>query len=138
MPSIQEVMTPDPVVLSPDAPVTEAAQRMRDRDIGDVIVVDGDKVSGILTDRDIVVRVIAENLPPGQTNVGDVATDQVLTVSVNDTVDSAVTLMRRNSIRRVPVVDAHKPVGIVSLGDLAIEEDPNSALADISEAAPNN
>jgi CBS domain-containing protein len=135
---IQDVMTPDPVAIPKTAPVTDAAKAMKDQDIGDVIVRDDGQVCGIVTDRDIVVRVLAEGRDPSSTKVGEVCSDQPVTVTPDADVSEAVRIMREKALRRLPVVDGGRPVGIVSLGDLAIEEDPNSALADISEAAPND
>jgi CBS domain-containing protein len=118
--------------------VREAAETMRANDIGDVVVVDDNgAISGILTDRDIVVRVVAEGRDPRATRIGDIASRELTAVSPDDPVDRAVLLMRERAIRRLPVVDKGKPVGIVSIGDLALDRDPDSALADISAAPPN-
>jgi CBS domain-containing protein len=118
--------------------VREAAEAMRANDIGDVVVVDDNgKLSGILTDRDIVVRVVAEGRDPRTTRIGDIASRDLTAVSPDDPVDRAVQLMRDKAIRRLPAVDKGKPVGIVSIGDLALDRDPGSALADISAAPPN-
>ena len=95
-------------------------------------------VCGIVTDRDLVVRALAERVDPQQVALRDICTQQVTTVQPDTSVDEAVKLMRENALRRLPVVDGKRPVGVVSLGDLATTQDPNSALADISSAAPNN
>lgn len=134
---ITDVMTTGPRTLTTEAPVSEAAKVMRDENIGDILITQDGELSGILTDRDIVVRVLAENLEPTDTPVGDIASQELVTVSPQDTVDDAVRLMRERSLRRIPVVDGGKCVGIVSLGDLAVEKDPDSALADISATPPN-
>ncbi len=111
---------------------------MRDQDIGDVIVLDdGDQLCGIVTDRDIAVRVVAEGRNPQEVKVGQICSRDLTTVSPNDDVGAAVKLMSQKAIRRVPVVDKGRPVGIVSIGDLAVDRDPDSALADISSAKPN-
>ncbi len=136
--SIREIMTKDPIALSADQPVIEAARCMRDRDIGNVIVTEGDRVAGILTDRDIAVRVIAEGRDPQTTNIGEVASMNPNTISPDDSVDDAIRMMREHNIRRLPVVDNGRPAGVVTIGDLAIDRDRQSALADISAAAPNN
>ncbi|CAN5857267.1 hypothetical protein BH23ACT12_BH23ACT12_20960 [soil metagenome] len=136
--TIKDVMTPDPKVLSKNATVKEAAELMRDDNIGDVLVVNGHKkLFGIITDRDIAIRCGAEGADPDKVTLEEIATKDVTTVSPGATVDLAVTLMRTKAIRRIPVVEDGKPVGIVSLGDLAIEKDPTSALADISAAPPD-
>ncbi|HEV3475671.1 MAG TPA: CBS domain-containing protein [Actinomycetota bacterium] len=134
---IRDVMTTQPRSLTTDTPVAEAAKVMRDENIGDILITQDGELTGILTDRDIVVRVLAENLEPTDTSVGDIASQELVTVTPQDSVDDAVQLMRQRSLRRIPVVEGGKCVGIVSLGDLAVEKDPDSALADISAAPPN-
>jgi CBS domain-containing protein len=111
---------------------------MRDKDFGGILAMDGGQVSGFLTDRDIAIRVVAEGKDPNRTSVSDVATTDLHTLSPDDSVDDAIKLVREHNVRRVPVVEGAKPVGIVSIGDLALERDKDSALADLSGAAPNN
>ena len=136
--TIGEVMTRDPVTLPADSPVRDAAVAMRDADIGDVIVLEeGDRIRGIVTDRDIALRVIGEGREP-TTKLGEICTGDINTVSPDTNVGDAVRLMSKKAIRRLPVVEGGKPVGIVSLGDLAMEQDPDSALADISAAEPDS
>ena len=136
--TIEEVMTRDPVTLPADSPVRDAAVAMRDADIGDVIVLEeGDRICGIVTDRDIALRVIGEGREP-TTKLGEICTRDISTVSPDTSVGDAVRLMSKEAIRRLPVVEGGRPVGIVSLGDLAMEQDPDSALADISAAEPDS
>jgi CBS domain-containing protein len=134
---IQDVMTEDPTTVPAGASLAEAARVMRDGDIGDVLVVDGRQLRGILTDRDLVVRGLAEGRDPDRAVVGDLCSTDVVTVSPEDDTESAAVLMRDNAVRRLPVVVEGEPVGIVSLGDLALRDDPESALADISDATPS-
>jgi len=134
---IREVMTPNPVSLPGTASVHEAARAMRDADIGDVIVLEHQQVCGIVTDRDIVVRTVAEAQDPVATTLADICSHSLLTVPPTDSVEDAVRLMRTHAIRRLPVVEGGKAVGIVSLGDLAVERDPGSALGGISAAPPD-
>jgi CBS domain-containing protein len=136
--AVSEVMTSDPVTIGSRQTVMEAAQMMRDYDIGDLIVTDDSAPMGIITDRDIVVRAIADGRDISATEVGQVCSKDVSTVSPNDATDVAVTLMRTRAIRRLPVVSDGRIVGIVGLGDMAVERDPRSALADISAATPNH
>ena len=136
--SIREVMTQNPECVSGDTPVADAAKLMRDKDFGGVLSVDGDEVSGFLTDRDIALRVVAEGKDPASTTVSDVATTNLHTLSPDDSVEDAIELVRKHNVRRVPVIEGAKPVGIVSIGDLALERDKDSALADISAEPPNN
>ncbi len=136
--SIREVMTPDPVALPSTSTVSDAARAMRDSDVGPVLVLDqSQNVCGIVTDRDITIRVVAEGLDPNSTAVDDICSDNPTTLSPDDSVADAIRVMREQAIRRLPIVEGGKPVGIVSIGDLAIERDPDSALADISAAEPD-
>lgn len=137
MQRISDVMTTDLTTCPEDATLEEAARLMREADIGDVLVTREGRLTGIVTDRDIVVRALAEGRPPAETRVGEVASTEVAVVGPGDAADRAVRLMRDRALRRVPVVDDGRPVGIVSIGDLAVERDPESALADISAADPN-
>jgi CBS domain-containing protein len=135
--TVQEIMTRDPRTVNGGDPVIVAARIMRDDDIGDVIVVDNGTVEGIVTDRDIVVRGAAENRDPESTPVREVCTSNVEALEPGETVDDALRKMREADIRRLPVVEGGRPVGIVSLGDLAVEREPDSTLADISAASPD-
>ncbi len=130
-------MTSDPVALPADTPVRDAAIAMRDKDIGDVLVINGNALHGIVTDRDLVVRGLAEDDDLSRCTLGDVCTRQPLTAMPDEDLHAAIARMRENAVRRIPVIEEGKPVGVLSLGDAAIEEDPNSALANIS-AAPGN
>jgi CBS domain-containing protein len=134
--SIADLMTQDPVTCPPDADIRTAAARMRDDDTGDVVVVEGEAVRGIVTDRDIVVRAVADGRGP-DTPLADVLSGEVVTVAPQDRIEVAVDLMRERAVRRIPVVEDGRLVGIVSIGDLAIERDSDSALADISAAREN-
>ncbi len=135
--SVKEIMARNIVSVSTSTPITEAAREMRDADVGNVIVEDGGEIRGIVTDRDIVVRAVAEQRDPGNTTVGEICSGDVVTVSPDERVEDAARIMRERSIRRLPVVEGGRPVGVVSIGDLAIEKDPRSALADISAAEGN-
>jgi CBS domain-containing protein len=134
---IRDVMTPNPITLSESENVQTAAQAMREADVGDVLVMSGDAVSGILTDRDIAVRFVADGGDPTSTVIGEICSGELTEVTPDEPVERAIELMRYNAIRRLPVVEGGTPVGIVSLGDLAAVRDPSSVLADIS-AAPAN
>ncbi|MEU5508786.1 CBS domain-containing protein [Streptomyces fungicidicus] len=134
---VKDVMTPGVVAVRPDASVVEAAQLMRTQNIGDVVVADGQRIVGVLTDRDITVRAVAVAADPLGLSAGDVCTPNPLTLAPDDPVSSAVALMREHAIRRIPVVEGGLPVGLVSLGDLGEARDPGSALAGISRAEPD-
>ncbi|PYN76249.1 MAG: CBS domain-containing protein [Candidatus Rokuibacteriota bacterium] len=135
--TIREVMTPDPITMPASASLFDAAQKMRAAGIGDVVVLEGEEVCGIVTDRDIVVRGIADGRDPRSTALADVCSRELTTVSPDDEVRTAVRLMRENAIRRLPVMKKGRPVGILTLGDLAMEQERDSALADVSAAPPN-
>jgi CBS domain-containing protein len=137
--TIRDVMTPDPATVKPADSALEAARAMRDGNFGAVVVVeDGGSVRGILTDRDIAVRAVAEGREPESTEVSEIFTTEPTTLSPDQAVDEAVQALRDSAVRRLPVVEDSKVVGIVSIGDLAVERDERSALADISAAPPNN
>jgi CBS domain-containing protein len=136
--TVSEIMTRDVVRLQVDTTLDEAAKVMRDEDIGDVVVVDNDRVVGLVTDRDIVVRAVADGLAPGETTIGSVVTRDPVTVRPDDTATNAALLMRERAVRRLLVCDEQGLVGIMSIGDLAVDLDPDSVLGGISAAAPNN
>ena len=136
--SIREVMTADPRTVESGATVAEAAREMRDGDVGSVVVVENGAVAGIITDRDIAVRVVAQGLDPDATRVSEVATMRPVTLTVDQSVDDAIRLVREQNVRRIIVLQDGRAAGIVSLGDLAIERDTDSALADIASEPPNN
>lgn len=133
---VRDIMTSPPVVLRHDQCVADAARVMRDQAVGCVLVMQDGKLAGLLTDRDIVVRAIADTGDPG-TTLGQVCSRDLVSVSPGADAKQAVRLMRDRAIRRLPVVDHGRVVGIVSLVDLALEVDRRSALADISGAEPN-
>jgi CBS domain-containing protein len=135
--SISEVMTPNPVTIPADMSAVNAAELMRDRDIGDIIVMEQNRVVGIITDRDIVVRVVASGQEPAKAKLADICSKELHTVKPTDPVEVAINLMREKAVRRILVVEDDSPVGIVSIGDLAVERDRQSALGDISAAPPS-
>ena len=137
MSSVNEVMTPDPVCLDKNASVRDAARAMRDENIGNVIITAGERVFGILTDRDIVVRCLAEESDIEACTCGKVCSADVATIEPSASLEEAIQLMREHAVRRLIVTEGERPVGIVSLGDLAQERDPDSVLGDISAAPPN-
>jgi len=135
--TVEEIMTTNPRTVNVDDTVLEAAQVMRDNDIGDAIVVEDGQVTGIVTDRDIVVRAVADGRDPQSTAVGEICTTGIQAIEPDASVDDSLRMMREHDIRRLPVVKNGRPVGILSLGDLAVEREPDSTLADISAASPD-
>jgi CBS domain-containing protein len=138
MTTVQDVMTTSPRSLDAGASVVDAARAMADENIGDIIVCEGDTVCGIVTDRDITVRAVAENRSPSDTPIGDICSRELVTVTPGDDLDEAVGLMRQHAVRRIPVVMSGRPLGVLSLGDLALERDSDAVLEDISSAPANS
>ena len=140
--SIRDVMTPNPVCVSQGDTVQEVAKIMAREDTGVVPVVDGKRVVGLITDRDIVVRLIAEGKDASSARVNEAMTKSVRSVKEDARVDEVLNLMSDAQVRRVPVVNASDElVGIVSLGDLAEtnrDGKVGQAVEDISQAPPNN
>jgi CBS domain-containing protein len=134
---VRELMTKDPVAIPLETRLPEAARIMRDNGIGNVLVMSNGHLCGVLTDRDIVVRAVAEQRNLSRTTAGDVCSAEIVTVAPDDDAGAAIDLMRTRAVRRIPVVDEGKPVGIVSMGDLAIDHDPGSVLSEISKAPAN-
>ena len=131
-------MTPDPKILEATASVRDAAELMRESDIGDVVVLENNQLCGIVTDRDIVVRVLADGDDPAMVTVGEICSRELTTVPPTASIDDVVRLIREKAIRRLPVVEEDgEVVGIVSIGDIAVARDRESALADVSAALPN-
>ena len=135
--TVREVMTESPVSLEDSATVLDAARAMREGDFGSVIVMKGGSVCGVVTDRDIVVRAVAEGRDPKSVKLAEICRGGVITVTPEQSVDEVAKLMREKAIRRVPVVEHGRAIGIVSLGDLAVEGDEGPVLKDISAAPPN-
>jgi len=135
---VRDVMTADPVVLRGEQTAGQAAAVMRDLGVGAVLVADDTAVRGLVTDRDIVVRAIADGRGP-ETPLAEVCTTSgLVTVDASEDVAAAERLMRDNAVRRLPVVDNGRVAGVVSLGDVAAEIDGDSALGRIRGAEPNN
>ena len=121
MQQLKDVMSHNVKVLSPDATLMDAARQMRDGDFGLMPISENDRMIGAISDRDIVVRAIAEHKGP-DTPVREVMSNSILWAYENDSVEKATKIMSENQIRRLPIVNADKRlVGIVALGDLAVE-----------------
>lgn len=137
---IKNIMTRDVEVVRPDSGLQEAASKMKSLNIGSLPVCDGNKIQGMITDRDIAIRAVAEGLDIAQTKVADVMTDDLIYCFDDQPVSEAAGVMQRHQIRRLPIVNRSKElVGIISLGDLAVDtENTNLAgatLEDISQPA---
>lgn len=136
--TVREVMTAEPIIVRSRRTLTEAAQLMRDWDIGELIVTDGEEPQGIITDRDITVRAVASGQDVRITTVGDICSTDIATVGPDDLAEVAIELMTSRAVRRLPVVLDGRIIGVVSIGDLAIDREPDSVLADISLAEPSH
>lgn len=136
---VDEVMSSPTQSVRPETTLRDAARTMQRSSIGDVLVVsESGELRGIVTDRDLAIRAVAEGRDPGTTQIREILSPAAATVTPDASVAEALGLMRRHDVRRLPVVQDNKPVGMVSLGDLARSSGAGSALADISTAPANN
>ena len=143
MTTAREIMTPDVEWIEVDATVAEAAQRMADETFGALPICNGEgRLQGVITDRDIVVKVVAAGRDPESTTVGELADQpEVVTIGADDAIEEAISTMKKHSVRRLPVIDGNKLVGMVSQADIA-RALPDAKVGDlvgeISEAPANN
>ncbi|QJU52588.1 CBS domain-containing protein [Herbiconiux sp. KACC 21604] len=138
MTAARDIMTPDPQCAGVGQTVAEAAMLMRDLDVGALpICGDDGRLAGMITDRDIVVRVVAEGRDPGATTVGELADGKPVTVGADDDVREAPRVMQEYQVRRLPVIDGHELVGIISQADVALSlsaAETGETVEEISEA----
>ena len=130
---LRDIMSPAPVSMAATEPVSAAARAMKEHGIGTVLIVADGRLSGLVTDRDIAVRVLAENRDPVATCVGDICSTELAVLGPDDDVEQAARLVRERAVRRIPIVQDGTPVGVVSLGDLALQKDQ----AQVTAARPN-
>ena len=136
--SIQDVMTQNPCAIDADQPVSYAAKMMKDEDVGLAPIVEGERLIGTLTDRDITVRVVAEGKDPQTVKVREVASTDVVTVDPQQNLDEALTLMARHQVRRLPVVEEDgRLVGVVAQADVADEAKPKKVGELVEEISRN-
>jgi CBS domain-containing protein len=121
--SIRDAMTEDPRSIGASASVVEAARLMREEHIGSLPVTDDEQLVGMVTDRDITTRVVAESADPKTTSVGDVYSRDLISVEPDKDLDDALRLMARHQVRRLPVVENGRLVGIVAQADIALRDD---------------
>jgi CBS domain-containing protein len=135
--SIRDLMTKNPCSIEADKSVAYAAKMMRDEDVGLAPIVEGEKLIGTLTDRDIAVRVVAEGKDANQTTVREVASTNIVTIDPQQNLDEALRLMAKHQVRRLPVVEEDgKLVGVVAQADVAREgdaEQTGQVVQEISE-----
>jgi CBS domain-containing protein len=134
---VREVMTSNPRCVTPETPVTEAARLMKSEDVGSLPIVEGDRVTGIVTDRDIVLNAVAEGKNPSGMPVREVASRELIKINAEEDLSSALQLMANQQVRRLPVVDDDgRLVGILAQADIAREakdKDSGQMLQDISQ-----
>jgi CBS domain-containing protein len=119
---VRDVMSAPPVCMAATESASAAAKAMKDRGIGTVLVVADGRLDGLVTDRDITILVLAENRDPLTTRLGDICTTDLAVLSPDDDVQKAIRLVRERAVRRLPVIADGVPVGVVSIGDLALDE----------------
>src|SRR5436305_1948781 len=131
---VRDVMTMSPTTLRADQTVTAAARLMEAENVGDVIVTENNTIRGVVTDRDIALRAVARGLDPKDTPLSENCSAEPVTVEPSTPLGKAADMMSEHSVRRLPVVDNGSLVGIVSLGALAVRQDPDSVLGQTSAA----
>ena len=135
---VKELMTQDPATLGPNATIGEAATLMKQEDCGSIPIVDDGRLVGIVTDRDIVVRAIAAGKEPKRTRISEIMSADPITVRPDDSVNDAEQAMRERQVRRLPVVEDGRLVGIIVTAQLArneSERETGETIKDISEPA---
>jgi CBS domain-containing protein len=135
--SVRDAMSSNVRTARPDDWVSDAARAMKEEDVGSIPVVDGDRLVAILTDRDIVVRTVAAGVDPGSIRVGEIASDDPVTIEPDQSLGDALELMALHQVRRLPVIEGERLVGMLAQADVALEakdKDAGEMLAEISEA----
>ena len=139
MTSVREIMTGSAECARTTDTLVDVARKMRDLDVGALpICGDDERLKGMITDRDIVMRVVAEGRDPSSVTVGDLADGNVVTIGADDSVEDALATMSKHGVRRLPVIDGHDLVGMVSQGDVArnLPEEKVGDLVEAISAAP--
>ena len=130
----REVMTPDAQCVGENDSVLDAAKRLAELDVGAMpICGEDDRLKGMLTDRDITVEVVAKGKDPGSTKVSELANGKPVTIGADDPVEEALATMKEHQVRRLPVIDGHDLIGIVSQADIA-RNLPEDKVGDLVEA----
>jgi CBS domain-containing protein len=134
---MRDIMSAAPECMVATESVSAGARAMRERGIGTVLVMEDGRLYGLVTDRDITVRVLAEDRDPMATRLGDICSTDLVVLGPDDDVAQATRLVRERAVRRIPIVADGTPVGVVSIGDLALEADGSAALSGVSAAPPD-
>jgi CBS domain-containing protein len=138
MRKVRDIMSAAPVCMAPGESVSAAARAMKQQGIGTVLVLTDGRLSGLVTDRDITVQVLAENRDPRTTRIGDICGGELVVLGPDDDLAEASRLVRDRAVRRIPVLRDGTPVGVVSIGDLALESDATSVRSGMYSAPPNS
>ena len=134
---VREMMTAAPVTVALSDPVSEAAKAMREHGIGAVLIQEQGKLAGLVTDRDITVRVLAQGRDPRHVPVSEIASREIVAIGPDDDTEDATRLIAERAVRRIPVVEDGVAIGVVSLGDLELTKEERTPLADVSAAPPS-
>jgi CBS domain-containing protein len=138
MRKMRDIMSAAPVCMAPGESVSDAAKAMKRHGTGTVLVLTDGRLSGLVTDRDITVRVLAESRDPRTTRIGDICSGELVVLGPDDNMAEATRLVRERAVRRIPVLRDGTPVGVVSIGDLALEKNATSGRSGVSPAPPNS
>lgn len=133
---LRDIMSPAPVCMAPTDTVSAAAKAMKEQGVGTALVLAAGRLSGLVTERDITVRVLAENRDPLTTCIGEICIGQVAVLSPDDDVTQAEQLIRERAVRRIPILADGIPVGVPSVGDLALEKGERQVLSGVPAASP--
>lgn len=141
MTSVREIMTEDATCVGENDTIVEAAQKMRDLEVGALpICGEDDRLKGMITDRDVAIQIVAESKDPSSVRVRELAQGEVVTIGADDSIEELIRTMSQYAVRRVPVIDGHRLVGIVSQADVArsLPEDQVGELVNLISGAPSN
>lgn len=137
MRKVRDIMSAAPVCMASGESVSAAARAMKQDGIGTVLVLTDGRLSGLVTDRDFTVQVLAEGRDPRTTRIGDICGSELMVLDPDDDLAQAARLIRDRAVRRIPVLRNGTPVGVLSVGDLALEKDATLVLSGVSSAPPN-
>jgi CBS domain-containing protein len=130
----RDIMTPDPTCVKEDQTLVDAARLLRDLDVGALPICGNDnRLKGMLTDRDIVVKCIAEGGDPATVTAGSLGEGKPITIGADDDLSKALELMQQHQVRRLPVIDGHDLVGIISQADIALSLSPSETAETVAE-----
>ena len=141
MTSVREIMTADATCVGENDSVADAARKMRELQVGALPICGEDnRLKGMVTDRDIAINVVADEKDPATTRVSELAQGEVVTIGADDSIEELLRTMSQHAVRRVPVIDGHDLIGIVSQADVArhLPEDQVGQLVDLISGAPSN